>query len=114
MSGDEHDQVPVVDLDELTDDQHDRDVTAWRAGPSSRPRGRAEERGPPAACRQTISARSFRVHTWLARYRAEGIAGLEDRSHRPASCPHHTADDVEAAVRDLRTKHPRWGPQRAA
>ena len=25
---------------------------------------------------------------WLARYLAEGVAGLADRSHRPRSCPH--------------------------
>ena len=28
------------------------------------------------------------VHAWLSRYEAEGLAGLGDRSHRPASCPH--------------------------
>ena len=36
-------------------------VRTRRAGHSSRPRGRAEERGPPAACRQTMSARSLRA-----------------------------------------------------
>jgi transposase-like protein len=34
-----------------------------------------------AVSRQTL-------HSWLARYEAEGLAGLLDRSHRPASCPH--------------------------
>lgn len=29
------------------------------------------------------------VHAWLARYEAEGLDGLVDRSHRPVSCPHH-------------------------
>ena len=28
------------------------------------------------------------VHAWLARYAAEGLEGLKDRSHRPARCPH--------------------------
>lgn len=28
------------------------------------------------------------LHSWLARYEAEGLEGLLDRSHRPASCPH--------------------------
>ena len=28
------------------------------------------------------------VHEWLARYAAGGLAGLADRSSRPASCPH--------------------------
>jgi transposase-like protein len=27
------------------------------------------------------------VHTWLLRYRQEGIAGMEDRSHRVYRCP---------------------------
>ncbi|WP_375483166.1 helix-turn-helix domain-containing protein [uncultured Mycobacterium sp.] len=26
--------------------------------------------------------------TWLARYEAQGLEGLVDRSHRPVSCPH--------------------------
>ena len=26
------------------------------------------------------------VHAWLARYEAEGLEGLKDRSHRPAGC----------------------------
>jgi hypothetical protein len=28
------------------------------------------------------------IHNWLARYAAEGVRGLEDRSHRPRVCPH--------------------------
>ena len=28
------------------------------------------------------------VHEWLARYAGGGLAGLADRSSRPASCPH--------------------------
>jgi transposase len=28
------------------------------------------------------------LHAWLARYEAEGVQGLVDRSHRPARCPH--------------------------
>ena len=28
------------------------------------------------------------LHSWLARYEAEGLEGLADRSHRPVSCPH--------------------------
>ena len=28
------------------------------------------------------------VHEWLARYAQGGLAGLADRSSRPASCPH--------------------------
>lgn len=57
--------------------------------------------------RQTVSG-------WKSRYEAEGLAGLADRSRRPASCPHQASAEVEAAVCELRRKHPRWGPRRIA
>ncbi len=49
---------------------------------------------------------------WLARYLAEGVAGLADRSHRPRSCPHQAPTAVEVAVAEMRRKHPRWGAKR--
>jgi transposase InsO family protein len=52
------------------------------------------------------------IHSWLRRYRAEGLAGLEDRSHRPRSCPHQASVQVEAQVCELRRQHPSWGPLR--
>ena len=42
------------------------------------------------------------VHSWLARYEAEGLEGLTDRSHRPVSCPHQMPPVVEAALLELR------------
>ena len=50
------------------------------------------------------------VHAWLARYEAEGLDGLVDRSHRPVSCPHQMSAEVEAAVLELRRSRPYWGP----
>jgi transposase len=38
------------------------------------------------------------LHAWLARYEAEGLEGLTDRSHRPVRCPHQMAAEVEARV----------------
>jgi transposase InsO family protein len=52
------------------------------------------------------------VHGWLARYEAEGLPGLADRSHRPRSCPHQIGAEAEAAVATLRSSHPAWGPRR--
>jgi transposase InsO family protein len=52
------------------------------------------------------------VHTWLRRYRADGLSGLADRSRRPVSCPHQAPPQVEAVVCELRREHPRWGPRR--
>lgn len=30
-------------------------------------------------------------YMWLSHCRTDGLAGLEERSHRPHSCPHATA-----------------------
>ena len=52
------------------------------------------------------------VHTWLLRYRREGIAALEDRSHRVHNHPWRIAAEVEELVCELRRGHPKWGPRR--
>jgi transposase InsO family protein len=52
------------------------------------------------------------VHRWVARYLSEQIAGLADRSHRPAGCPHQAVEAVEVAVAEMRREHPRWGSRR--
>ena len=52
------------------------------------------------------------VHTWVNRYRDEGVAGLADRSHRVRAHPWQVAAEIEAAVCELRRAHSRWGPKR--
>lgn len=52
------------------------------------------------------------LHGWLARYEAEGLDGLVDRSHRPLSCPHQMPAAMEALVLELRRQHRSWGPKR--
>jgi transposase InsO family protein len=52
------------------------------------------------------------LHSWLARYEAQGLEGLVDRSHRPVSCPHQMPAEVEAALVELRRSRPYWGPRR--
>jgi transposase InsO family protein len=52
------------------------------------------------------------VHTWIARYLVDGMAGLADRSRRPASCPHQVDTTVEVKVAEMRREHPRWGAKR--
>lgn len=42
------------------------------------------------------------AHRWVARFRAEGPAGLLDRSSRPRRCPRRTTAAVEQAVLQLR------------
>ncbi|MBN7483958.1 helix-turn-helix domain-containing protein, partial [Mycobacteroides abscessus] len=51
------------------------------------------------------------LHVWLARYEAQGLDGLADRSHRPRRCPHQMPAQVEAAVLELRRSRPYWGPR---
>nr|BFE32610.1 hypothetical protein GCM10010200_048610 [Actinomadura rugatobispora] len=62
------------------------------------------------AARFGVSRQS--VHAWVRRYRAEGLAGLADRSRRPVSSPGQMSARVEAVVCELRREHPRWGPLR--
>jgi putative transposase len=50
-------------------------------------------------------------YKWLERYQQLGPAGLEDRSHRPDSCPHATDAEVQARILQLR-KHRGWGARK--
>lgn len=47
-----------------------------------------------------------------ARYKALGIAGLEDQSRAPNSIPHKTSAVLMDAAIELRKKHPTWGPKK--
>jgi transposase InsO family protein len=49
------------------------------------------------------------VMKWLARYAAEGLAGLCDRPSRPHSCPRRTSPEVEQKILELR-RGERRGP----
>jgi len=55
------------------------------------------------------------AHRWVARFDAEGEAGLHDRSSRPHRMPARTCDHVEELVVAARTEHrrgPDWlGPE---
>ena len=54
------------------------------------------------------------MHRWLARYEGDGLEGLNNRSHRPAHCPHQTSPAVEAMVLEMRRSHAYWGARRIA
>jgi transposase InsO family protein len=47
------------------------------------------------------------AHRWVARFDAEGDAGLEDRSSRPHTMPTRTSDEIERMVLDARAAHRR-------
>ncbi len=53
------------------------------------------------------------VSKWVARYRAEGEAGLQDRSSRPRHSPNRMARRTERRIVALRVTR-RWGPHRIA
>ncbi len=61
---------------------------------------------------QKVGVSRQTLHSWLARYEAEGLEGLKERSHRPVSCPHQMPAAVEAALLELRRSRPYWGPRR--
>jgi transposase InsO family protein len=51
-------------------------------------------------------------YKWLARYRAEGEAGLADRSRRPYRMRQPTSSKTEKTVLALRDAHPMWGARK--
>jgi transposase InsO family protein len=51
-------------------------------------------------------------YKWIARYEAEGLAGLLDRSHAPVCCPHRMDASVRERVLAVRSAHPTWGPKK--
>jgi transposase InsO family protein len=53
------------------------------------------------------------AHKWIARYRAEGWSGLEDRSSRPHRSPRLTPPEQVEAILRARVER-RWGPHRLA
>lgn len=51
-------------------------------------------------------------YKWIARYQADGPAGLVDRSRRPHSSPDQTPEAMRLAIIDVRRRHPSWGAKK--
>jgi len=51
-------------------------------------------------------------YDWLAKYREDGIEGLETKSSAPHSCPHRTDEETVELLVDARKGHPTWGPRK--
>lgn len=49
-------------------------------------------------------------YKWVARWRAEGVTGLADRSRAPLNHPQAVAAERVEACLDVRRAHPTWGP----
>jgi transposase-like protein len=50
-------------------------------------------------------------YKWLARHRADGRAGLADRSRAPHQCPHRTSDTTETLIIEAREEYG-WGAKK--
>jgi transposase InsO family protein len=61
-----------------------------------------EERWTLAAAAAAAEVSVQTARKWVARFRAEGEAGLFDRSSAPHSCPHATPEDRVQAIAALR------------
>jgi transposase InsO family protein len=77
---------------------------------------RVREQGMPIAhVAKAMGVSRQCVHRWVARFDAEGEAGLWDRSSRPHRMPTRTAPEIEAVVLAARVEHRRgqdWlGPE---
>ena len=77
---------------------------------------RVREQGMPVAhVAKAMGVSRQCAHRWVARFDAEGLAGLEDRSSRPRSTPTRTAAEIEDRVLAARVEHRRgqdWlGPE---
>jgi putative transposase len=51
-------------------------------------------------------------YKWLQRFRRHGRAGLRDQSRRPHGSPRQLARHWQQALRQLRHRHPTWGPRK--
>lgn len=74
---------------------------------------RIEDGWSVAAAAESMHISRQCAHKWWARYRDEGIDGLEDRSSRPRSCPHQTPARIERRIVALRQSR-KLGPARLA
>jgi transposase len=68
---------------------------------------------PPAQAAESLGVSRATAYKWLGRYRAEGRAGLADRSSRPHRCPHALTTAQVRRVLSARRRR-RHGPHRLA
>jgi transposase InsO family protein len=71
----------------------------------------AEEDSMTALCEEYRVSRKT-GYKWLTRYRAQGLAGLAERSRAPHVVPWAVNQAQTEAIVALRRQHPRWGPKK--
>jgi transposase InsO family protein len=52
------------------------------------------------------------AHKWIRRFEQAGQSGFHELSRRPRSCPWQTDAAIVKKIVDLRSAHPRWGPDK--
>jgi transposase InsO family protein len=65
---------------------------------------------PVAHAADSMGVSRATAYKWVRRWRAEGEAGLEDRTSQPKRCPHRTGR--RQVKRVLRMRRKGWGPHR--
>ena len=68
-----------------------------------------EEGWKPSEAAKMFMVSTVTARKWAARLRAEGPAGMVDRSSRPRSCPRRTSEQLKREIVHLRWRH-RLGP----
>ena len=63
---------------------------------------RIQEGWEPGEAAEAVGVSRLTGHKWLARYRREGLAGLEDRPSTPHQIPHRTSVRDMSAIKRLR------------
>ena len=71
----------------------------------------ADEDSITALCEEYRVSRRI-AYKWLARYQAEGPAGLVDRSRAPHVVPWEISQTHREAIVAMRRQHPSWGPKK--
>lgn len=74
---------------------------------------READQGQPItsiANRLNVSRQS--IYRWMRSYRTEGLAGLQDKSHKPLRPPRRMIPEIEAMVCCISQSRPEWGAER--
>lgn len=83
-------------------DERKRFIEDWLAGGGE---------NVAALCRVYAISRKT-GYKWLERFRAGGIAALEDRSHAAHRQPRRVGEELERRLIEARRGHPSWGPKK--
>lgn len=68
------------------------------------------ERAADLAVEYGVSRKT--IEKFKKRFREEGVAGLQDRSHATRVTPHKTPPELVEVVLEHRRQHPTWGPKK--